>query len=80
MGNFSIIGKFIKLEKSESSIIIYISTTTPFNKNTRLPIICSDSVALKIKENDLLGIHGYLEYDNDTIKLIASKIIWLPNK
>ena len=78
MNNFSLIGNFVKLDNLEDNII-YISSTSPLNKSILIPIVCSCEQIFRINENDLLGIHGFIEYENNSIKLIASKIVWLPN-
>lgn len=79
MNNFSIIGNFVKLDSIDENVI-YITSTSPLNKNILIPIVCSSNQIFKINENDLLGIHGFIENENNSIKLIASKIVWLSNK
>ena len=78
MNNFSIIGNFVKLDGIDENVI-YISSTSPSNKKILIPITCSGEQIFRINENDLLGIHGFIEYENNSIKLIASKVVWLPN-
>lgn len=79
MNNFSIIGNFVKLDNIDGNVI-YISSTSPLNKKILIPITFSGEQIFRINENDLLGIHGFIECEKNSIKLVASKIIWLSEK
>lgn len=82
MNNFSIIGKCKNINKIDSNnFIMNIITSSTKNKEILIPIRILKSTYLnKIKENDLIGVHGTIDVQDSNILFFATKIIWLKSE
>lgn len=77
VNQFVVVGKFKLIKSSNDITCIYLLD----NNNYELKCIVDNMLISKVKEfvreNDYIGIKGYIMNDNDIINLYATKISFL---